>query len=185
MIKDFLFEDILNKVLILTKNKQMAEEEYRYIASFLGDKKFLVFGTGFDTELWRYSNKNGITIFLENNIKWIENNDDTLLIKYTSKIADADYILNQYRSNNLDLLYIDLPNIVINTKWDCIFVDSPEGWSNKCPGRMQSIYAASKLAGNDTDIFIHDCDRYVEDLFSREFFKFEIKHLKKLKHFRI
>ena len=171
--------------MLETKGQQMTKEEYLYISSFLGDKNFLVFGTGYDSDFWRYANRNGETVFLENNKKWITNPNDTFEVLYTTNIKQADELLLKYKKGNSSLLEIKLPQEVLDTSWDCIFVDSPEGWNDNCPGRMQSIYAASKLANENTDIFIHDCDRYVEDLYSSVMFSKLIKELIKLRHYKL
>lgn len=177
-------EKIIDNIILKTKKKQMTKEEYTYISSFLGDVNFLIFGTGYDSDLWRFVNKNGRTIFLENNPKWILNTEDTFLVEYTTKLTEAELLLTEYVNGNDTRLRMQLPDIVLKTAWDFIFVDSPEGWNDNTPGRMQSIYAAKLLALSDTQIFIHDCDRYVEDLYSKKMFKSELNSLTKLKHFK-
>ena len=68
-----------------------------------------------------------------------------------------------------------LPKEIAQNKWDIIFVDAPEGWSDEKPGRMKSIYTAAKLASLSKDciVFVHDCDRKVEDVYSNRFLKEE------------
>ena len=82
---------------------------------------------------------------------------------------------------------MDLPAIIRETKWDCIFIDAPMGMSDKpqVPGRMQSIFEASVLADEDTDVFVHDCDRYVENVYSKTMFSRVIKDLTKLRHVKL
>jgi len=181
-----VIDELIEKQMCLTKNKQMTEEEYRYIASFLSDKNFLVFGTGYDSDLWRQANKNGKTIFLEHNAQWITNFQDTYRIVYTSNLRrDKHTLLEQYKQGDYSRLEIDMPEEVKNTAWDVILVDSPEGGKKKhYHGRMQSIYAAKKLAHDNTDILIHDCDRYIEDTYSSEMFNTFITQLTKLRHYR-
>lgn len=166
------------------KKKQMTEEEYRYIASLLGDKNFLVFGTGHDSELWRYSNKNGFTVFLENNDEWIDEHNDIYKVTYNTRLDQADFLLSEFKNGNTSNLEIRLPDFVTETQWDVILVDSPEGWAKHCPGRMQSLYAAYVLAKEHTHILVHDCDRYVEDLYTSEFFTNRINNFTKLRHFK-
>ena len=67
-----MLEELIKTQMEVSKGNQMTEDEYRYIASFLGNKKFLVFGTGFDSNIWRFANKEGITLFLEHNSEWIK-----------------------------------------------------------------------------------------------------------------
>jgi len=77
---------------------------------------------------------------------------------------------------------MNVPDIVVKTNWDYIFVDSPMGTNDKKPGRMQSIFTARKLSNLNTEVFVHDVDRAVEDLYSKEMFSTIIKNLTKLRH---
>lgn len=179
---DKTFEKLLAKKLELSPH-QMTAEEYRYIGSFLGNVNFLVFGTGHDTPLWRYANKGGLTVFLENNRKWIKKEDtDVYKVTYTTKRAEQEKLLEEYHNGIFDNLKMTLPDVVTNTKWDVIFVDSPVGTNDKKPGRMQSIFTASILANKDTEVFVHDCDRKVEDTYSKAMFSKTVKELSKLRH---
>lgn len=178
------YETLFSYVMEKTNNRQMTEEEYRYVASFLGDKNFLVFGTGYDSDLWRRANKNGLTFFLENNKQWITNYKDTFVVNYNTKRTQAKKLLREYNKGNTEKLEIELPEQIKNISWDIIFVDSPEGHSKTTPGRMQSIYMARRLSQNHTEILIHDCNRFVEDIYSKAMFK-EIKMFTKLRHCRL
>lgn len=180
-----MIQNLIEEIFLKTNGEQMTKEEYAYISSFLGNVNFLVFGTGYDSNLWRIANKNGKTIFLENNKKWITNTEDTFEVFYNTNIQQADEMLERYKEGDNSIFEINLPNELLSIQWDCILVDSPEGWGKKCPGRMQSIYTARVLANSRTNVFIHDCDRYVENLYSQEFFKNKIKELSKLRHMKI
>lgn len=183
---DNTFEKILAEKMEKSNHGQMTAEEYRYIGSFLGNKNFLVFGTGHDTPLWRYANRTGKTLFLENNSKWINPEDkDVIKVTYTTKRAWHKKLLEEYHNGIFDNLKMNLLNEVKETKWDCIFVDAPVGTTDKKPGRMQSIFTASILANKDTDVFIHDCDRIVEDIYSKAMFPTIIKDLTKLRHVKL
>mmetsp|Transcript_66910 Transcript_66910/g.207673 ORF Transcript_66910/g.207673 Transcript_66910/m.207673 type:complete len:237 (+) Transcript_66910:75-785(+) len=144
------------------------------ICKLLGNASFLVFGTGFDSDFWLQVNKNGRTVFLENNKQWVPENatavkNRTFLVKYTSNMQDA---LRQI--NNVSMLldfFMKLPKSVKSVKWDVILVDGPvgslhmkdtDGKPKKMPGRGQSIYAAHLLAGENATIFVDDCQREVE-----------------------
>ncbi len=182
-------EKIIDDIILKTKETQMTKEEYRHISSVLGDKNFLVFGTGYDSDLWRVANKNGKTIFLEHNEKWITNNLDTFKVEYTTKLSQHEELLKEYKVRNYTRLALKLPYFITEIKWDIILVDSPEGYthkgSNAVPGRMQSIFAAKQLASTNTKIFVHDCDRLVEDTYTKNMFTKEIKKFKKLKLFQL
>lgn len=184
ILKNTEFEKLVKYVVKKTRKKQMTEEEYRYISTFLEDKNVLVFGSGFDSDLWRYSNKNGTIVFLEHNEKWITNFSDTYVVKYSTQRCEGLRLLEDYKNGITKEIEMDLPEVVKNTKWDIIIVDSPEGGLESQPGRMQSTYAAMKLATTETDIFIHDCDREIEDLYSKAMFSNLIKELTKLRHLR-
>lgn len=159
------------------KKGQMARHEYQYISDLLGDKNFLVFGTGYDTDFWRYCNKDGLNLFLEHDEQWIlESSNDTHLINYSTEISKYQEYLTDF-----SLLEMTLPKDVLETSWDIIFVDGPPGNKKTSFGRMQSIYTAWKLASNQTDIFVHDCDRVVEDTYTKYFFNIT-KELVKLRH---
>lgn len=179
------FESLIKNQMEISKGHQMTEEEYRYISSFLGNKNFLVFGLGYDSKLWRYANRNGFTIFLEHDSKWITNEPDVFEVSYSTKLSQADELLLEYDGGNFKNIIMKLPEVVLKTQWDCIFVDSPQGNKKIYPGRMQSIYSASILAKKNTDVFVHDCDRRVEDMYTRKMFSKTINQLTKLRHLMV
>lgn len=177
---DQIISDLMQKV----GSSQMTEDEYRYVAALMGGgKDVLVFGTGHDSRLWRAANEGGRIVFLENDPEWITSSD-VVQVSYKTRLGDADTLLAEYAAGIFDGLQMTLPDEVVGGKWDVIFVDSPTGYAPSTPGRMQSIYAASILAGQDTDVLIHDCDRRVEDLYSRAMFSRKINQLVKLRHCR-
>lgn len=167
----------LDELMIKVKKGQMARNEYEYIANLLGEKNFLVFGTGYDTDFWKFCNKDGFNLFLEHDQKWIpKNSKDVHLVKYNTNIANyLDYL------DDLSLLEMELPKVVLGTSWDAIFVDGPPGNKDSSFGRMQSIFTAWKLSNQQTDIFVHDCDRRVEDIYTNYFFNIT-NELVKLRH---
>lgn len=176
-------EKQLDNLMSKVKNTQMHKYEYLYISKFLGNKNFLVFGTGHDSPFWRECNYNGNTVFLEHDLAWIlPTSKDVYNINYTCSITDYLQLLTEFRSNNFENLEISLPDIVLKTNWDCILVDGPPGNKKKSHGRMQSIYTAYKLANKNTHIFVHDCDREVEDTFTKEMFNIIFCDLIKLRH---
>lgn len=63
------------------------------------------------------------------------------------------------------------PNEIYDIEWDLIMVDAPTGYFDGAPGRMSAIYTAGLMARNrengETDVFVHDVDRVVEDKFSK------------------
>ena len=177
---------ILDDLMVTNKGWQMEREEYEYICSFLGGKNFLVFGTGNDTPLWRTANENGFNVFLEDQSQWINKTDtDVFEVKYSTYRSEHKRLLEEYKKEKFKNLKMSLPKIVMETNWDCIFVDAPVGKNDLSPGRMQSIFMAKILSNKNTDIFVHDCDRTVEDTYTKEMFKVFVKQLKKLRHVKI
>ena len=71
------------------------------------------------------------------------------------------------------LLELPLPGDVLEKKWDIILVDAPGGWNDETPGRMQSIYMSSKLIKTKGEIFVHDCEREIEDIYCNKYLKVE------------
>ncbi|KAL2456111.1 Glucuronoxylan 4-O-methyltransferase 2 [Abeliophyllum distichum] len=138
---------------------------------------FLVLGLGFDSLLWTSLNHGGRTVFLEDNEKWMTMvkkkmpSLEMYLVTYDTKISQADELLN--------------------IEWDVIMVDAPVGSYNRGPGRMNAIYTAGLLAKNredgETDVFVHDIERKVEDTFSRAFLcdAYITEQVGRLRHFSI
>lgn len=173
-------EKILNAI---SDRGQLTRVEYQYISNFLGDKNFLVFGTGRDTPYWRLCNKGGTTLFLENDPRWVIDAPDVYQIHYTTKRHEYKTLLDKFNQGDTSKLELQLPLVVTTKKWDVIFVDSPMGYNDSNPGRMQSIYTAYKLSHFDTVVFVHDCHRPVEELYVSTLFSDQklIPNSKKLK----
>lgn len=136
--------------------------------------RFLVFGLGNDSLLWSSLNKGGQTIFLEDNEYWFKKitqrfkNIKVFLVNYDTKRRDWRKLLE-----DTSLLKMSLPNEIEEKKWDIILVDAPAGFKDQHPGRMKSIFLSSKLIKDSGDIFVHDCNREVEDAYCNEFLKKE------------
>lgn len=161
--------------LVKSNPGQLSVEEYTTLSKMVERKRpcnLLIFGVGNDSSLWLKLNQGGQTVFIEDNKQWF----DTI----TKKLPNINVLLVNYntiRRNYLTLLHnpeqleLTLPSNILNTKWDIIFVDAPNGYSDTSPGRMKSIYTASKLANvsGNTHVFVHDCDRKVEKLYCDTF----------------
>lgn len=172
------FDTELDILMSKVKKGQMERNEYSYIAERLGNKNFLVFGTGHDTVFWRHVNS-GTNLFLEHDKKWIPaGSTDVHLVEYQTQLLKYREYLDDYTQ-----LEMALPQQVLDTHWDVIFVDGPPGNKKRSHGRMQSIYTAWKLADSNTDIFVHDCNRPVEDIYTKHFFNIQ-QELVKLRHCR-
>ncbi|CAN8294614.1 unnamed protein product [Cochlearia groenlandica] len=119
------------------------------VSSRVLDKKspcnFLMFGLGHDSLMWSSLNYGGRTVFLEEDEAWIK------------QIKRRFPMLESY-----------------HTSWDLIMVDAPTGYYAEAPGRMTAIYTAGMMArnknqGGETDVFVHDVNREIEDKFSKAF----------------
>lgn len=160
----------------------MSQSEYYYVSSFAKNKKILVFGTGNDTELWRGASKH--SVFLENDPKWIpKSNQNIYLVNYTCQIENYQEIFLKLKNGDDSPLLIDLPDQA-KDEWDVILVDAPTGYASGQHGRMQSIYCSYILAGEDTEVLVHDYDRTIEKLFCDYLFKTKIKQIDRLVHVR-
>lgn len=152
-------------------------DEYLFVAEQvlqLTPCNFLIFGTGRDSALWEFCNRGGTTVFLEHISEWIKIGRESTSceihqVKYTTKTKDWKAILKR---NNPKELNMKLPASVCSTKWDVIFVDSPNQGRPGAHGRMQSIYAAAKLSNmhkGPTYVFVHDCLRLVENPYGEKY----------------
>lgn len=121
---------------------------------------------GRDSGLWLDANEGGRTVFVEHMAEWIDLTREAvpgieiIQVSYDTRRPQWRRIMERQ-----DLLFMgDLPDDVLATNWDLIFVDSPQGGSRANPGRMQSIYTASVLARRSTEVevLVHDCHREVE-----------------------
>jgi hypothetical protein len=169
---------------------QLSVNEYSFIVNkLIGENgcNFLVFGVGRDSKLWLDVNSNGKTVFLENCESWINKVTDMIdcdidirNVEYTSKSTEWESIID-----DVDKLTIELPQDIIDTEWDYIFVDSPQGWiDDKTPGRMQSIFMSSSLKCNK-GIFLHDVERVIETVYGEKYFGKPTERIDRLNYWRV
>ncbi|CAN4099965.1 unnamed protein product [Withania somnifera] len=171
---------------------------------------FLVFGLGYDSLMWSSLNYNGRTVFVEENIHWI--NKMTKQIPslevyhqtYDTRLDQATELLNigktedsckkiigDPRNSKCPLALTNFPKVIYETEWDLIMIDAPTGLSFDLPGRMKVIYTAGLMARNrqngETDVFVHDCNRDTENKFSRNFLceGYIREEVRYLRHFTI
>ncbi|XP_059450709.1 glucuronoxylan 4-O-methyltransferase 3-like [Corylus avellana] len=151
---------------------------------------FLVFGLGHDSLMWTSLNHGGRTVFLEEDKAWIEQILERLPtlesyhVSYDTKVHQADELMkigmgedckfvSDPRFSKCQLSLKGFPSEVYDIEWDLIMVDAPTGYHDDAPGRMTAIYTAGLMARNreegETDVFVHDVDRVVEDKFSKAF----------------
>src|SRR5580698_9796876 len=115
---------------------QMHANELFFIARTIKPPmNFLVFGMGSDSPFWSSLNRRGRTVFIEDQPEWFD---------------------------KIKLQHPSLDAYLRETAWDVVLVDGPAGYENGTPGRMKSIYEASRLVKPHGRIFLHDQEREVE-----------------------
>lgn len=153
-----------------------------------GRCRLLVFGLGNDSFFWDCINQGGKTIFLEDNEYWFDKilrqhqNLNAFRVDYNSKRTQWQDFLH-----SPELLDMELPDDALKNTWDVILVDAPAGYADSSPGRMKSIYLASKLSCDGGDIFVDDCDREIENIYSTHYLndKNLVEKIGKLKHYNL
>ncbi|XP_042493950.1 glucuronoxylan 4-O-methyltransferase 1-like [Macadamia integrifolia] len=172
---------------------QQTSKEISVSARVLDKKSpcnFLVFGLGHDSLLWSSLNYGGRTVFLDEDESWIKlikqefPNLEAYHVVYETKVRNAENLLRIGKENDCtvvsdaenskcQLMLKELPSLVYKVDWDLIMVDAPTGFHDDAPGRMGAIYTAGMMARNrkegETDVFVHDVNRDVEDMFSKVF----------------
>ncbi|KAI4318517.1 hypothetical protein MLD38_032212 [Melastoma candidum] len=190
---------------------QQTRKEISVTARVLKKKSpcnFLVFGLGQDSLMWSSLNYGGRTVFVEEDESWIQQVKrmfpmlESYHVMYDSKVIEADNLMevgkgpectavSDPRYSMCQLALKGLPAEVYETKWDLIMVDAPTGYHDEAPGRMTAIYTAGMMARNrkdgETDVFVHDINRPVEDNFSKAFLceGYLKKEEGRLRHFTI
>lgn len=126
----------------------------------------LVFGVGNDSALWARVNAQGTTLFLEDDAEWAERVGAALP---EIEIAAVSYRTGRSQWQDLlddpERLGMSLPPEVREGAWDVVLVDGPAGYDDTTPGRMQSIYEAGRLVAPGGIVFVHDCERPVEQAY--------------------
>ena len=123
----------------------------------------LVFGCGNDSVFWEKINRNGTTAFLEDDPEWLELARSRLTtgqaypVRYGTRLSEWQSLLD-----SPEKLELELPAEISSRRWDVVLVDGPAGYTDDSPGRMKSIYAASRLVAPGGCVFVHDCDRPAE-----------------------
>lgn len=125
----------------------------------------LVFGLGNDSALWCEINSGGRTAFLEHDPSWIDIVRDanpgieSHVVGYPNDITQWSGLVDEP-----ERLEMELPRVVTDTEWDVVLVDGPPGYvfDTLLPGRMSSIFMASRLVRKGGTVFVHDTEREVE-----------------------
>ncbi len=120
----------------------------------------LVFGLGQDSKLWREANENGLTVFIEDKVKWMQDLPDApaYKVKYQTLLD------KKWEDNPI----IDFPEWLKDYNWEIVIVDAPHGYKQDMPGRLSTIKKAAELCKKGT-IFVHDMNRENEKDFTAKF----------------
>ena len=154
-------------------NVQLEAGELRPIVTAIREVPrcaLLVFGCGNDSPFWESVNRGGTTAFLEDDPDWVSKARAKLAtatvysVQYGTKVAEWPRLLDSPVE-----LAMDLPVEVTSCRWDVVLVDAPAGYNGTKPGRMKSIYAASKLVAPGGRVFVHDCHRPAEHAFTSRY----------------
>jgi len=134
--------------------------------------RLLIFGLGNDSSFWNAVNKKGRTLFLEDYEPWFEKIThehpelEAHKISYPGNITQWQELMDKPEK-----LEIELPSGIANQEWDVILVDGPRGHNlmPETPGRMSSIYMASKLHAKGGYVFVHDAERFIESGYAEKY----------------
>jgi hypothetical protein len=170
---------------------QLDPTELRAIVGTIHRKRpcrLLVFGLGRDSFLWARVNRGGTTIFIEDDERWLHEvlkrhrGLTAFKVNYLSRRDEWQELLD-----SPERLAMRLPADVEHHSWDVVLVDAPAGFDDANPGRMKSIVLARRLAKGGADVFVHDCDRPVEQVYCDRFLQPEnlIEEIGRLRHYRV
>jgi uncharacterized protein (TIGR01627 family) len=130
----------------------------------------LVFGCGHDSPMWERLNAGGVTAFIEDDPEWVAiakarlRNAAVHLVQYGTTRSDWRKMLKRPAA-----LSMPLPDDIRSRRWNVIFVDGPAGYDDARPGRMKSIYEASRLIAPRGKVFLHDSERAVEAAYAARY----------------
>lgn len=133
--------------------------------------KMLVFGLGYDSELW-YNLTNKNTYFIENNKTYIDLNSNinkNNIIYYTYENIK---VKTSFKLTNEQLDSYKIPSQILdNAPYDIILIDGPNGFNDDCPGRLLPIFWSKKyLSKVGTIIYVDDASRKLEKYSINKYF---------------
>lgn len=155
-----------------TTDVQLSFTQIKKIMSVITPtSRFLVFGVGYDSKMWNAAeNTEGTTLFVENHYEWmtkIKTLHPSLNVEFVDYMCNMKDAFSVFMHNEKKLME-GFPLYLKNTQWDVILVDSPMGGGgHDNPGRMKSIYWASRIISPKGHLFVHDIGRDIENQFSR------------------
>jgi hypothetical protein len=157
-----------------TDDIQTSKQVVHDIANNSINKKMLVFGLGYDSELW-YNLLKGEAYFIEDNQHYIDLNKhipNKNIIKYQYKNINVKKSFN-LTDQEIDT-YVIPENILDLGPFDIIYIDGPTGSTKNSPGRLIPFFWSRKfLSKSGTIIYIDDSARLLESYCIHKFFSQE------------
>lgn len=136
------------------------------LSARLGESKLLVFEVGTDAEYWLASNCAGPTLFLQAGDETLAQHPRSVQMQtryMQSDVVDATPEMLEDSHLLTTLAMNRIPKEVTRSAWDEILVESG-GASNL------NIFAARRLAGPTTSVFVDDCQHTERSAFLRHWF---------------
>ncbi len=186
------FYELIGRLYLMRKERdiQLQPEHLAAVSGCLSPGcRLLVFGVGNDSSFWLEENSGGTTYFIEDNPEWAERllrecpDANVALVTYDTQRSQWQRLME----SPAKLEMADLPPEIAGTYWDVILVDAPMGYKLHHPGRMKSIFTASRLVKPGGHVFVHDCDRQVEQAYCDRFLKPEnlVEELDNFRHYQM
>lgn len=172
--RDYYSTIQLNKYnSFVNSNIQLDKEVIKDILINCENKKMLVFGLGYDSELW-YNCTNKNTFFVENDKSYIELNKnipkDNIIYYEYNKIT-VNKSLDLIKSNTNTLNYPIPQKIIEHAPFDIILIDGPNGSNKNSPGRLLPVHwSQNYLSKQGTIIYIDDVNRELEKKLVNKYF---------------
>ena len=139
-----------------------------------GDKNVLVFGLGYDSQLWYQANGKKNIFFVEDNQFYIEINSNV------SEVVKYDYsgvTVEKSLSGLVDVTKFDVPkSIKDHSPFDVILIDGPQGCSMNSPGRELPFFWSKILSNDLTKFYIDDLHRPLEKMLVEKYFMMSAKN---------
>jgi hypothetical protein len=136
------------------------------------NKKMLVFGLGYDSNLW-YNLTNKNIFFIEHNDNYIKINKDidkNNIVKYDYTGITVNTSLNM--TDEKIRSFIIPEEIIKNAPYDIIYIDGPTGHLPDMPGRLLPIFwTKTFLSKPGSLVYIDDCKRSLESECINMYFK--------------
>jgi hypothetical protein len=147
----------------LNSNIQLGKAIITDILINCQNKKMLVFGLGYDSELW-YNATNKKTFFIGNNQQYIDLNKnikgDNIIYHNYNNIT----VKNSLELTDNQITDFEIPNKILElAPFDIILIDGPTSYNDQCPGRLLPIFwSKTYLSKEGTIIYINDVNRKLE-----------------------